>query len=519
MKRNDITIRRLAENFLSKLPKLGLPKLDDGKNGDLRIHNIDGISRLYGKVSNEWLQFGSGKRVGHRGRHQINDKVSDEHVNKLNVDSDLVLKGNINAKRSNTFISIDDDIKLNAARNLIVDKNTSGDSAEDSTGLYVDFDRTVAGSGTAAHNDIGIDVDVNAASLGSSTVKGIDIDVVGATSGTHIATGLEINVSGADKNYGLDITSSNAQLRLYASTDANDFATFYVTDTGDLSIATVGDGTTDSDLILDIDGIIKLDSADTGTGDGIRFLSAGTKFGSIAAHHDYSELRLYENMGASTNDYLSLQCAANGATKLITYDANAEAAHLTLSPDGDLILNPKEGKFIAQKDGTEFSAADSAYAGMALGYTYLQPSGSGESHALQTSFTVEDSTHQISFVVPPSGNIEIEATAFFDRSSTSDVTIYAGLSDNATYNSVGVGHEYDFSGALSDDEIDDEIITFKWCVTGLTAGASTTYYIGFKSSDASAVYLKYGIRASHGLSHHPFVIKAMALPAAIYDGS
>ena len=229
---------------------------------------------------------------------------------------------------------------------------------------------------------------------------------------------------------------------------------------------------------------------------------------------------MYENIGASTSDYFDIKCGANGATAISTVDAGGETGHLTLAPDGDLILNPKEGKFIAQKDGTEFSAADSAYAGMILGYTHLQPSASStESHALQTSFTVEDATHQISFTVPPSGKVEIEATAMFNRTSTSDVTIYAGLSDNATYNSLGVGYEYDYSGPLSDDESDDEIVTFKWCVTGLTAGTDTTYHIGFKSSDASAVYLIYGIRSTHGLAHHPFIIKATALPATIYDGS
>ena len=156
-------------------------------------------------------------------------------------------------------------------------------------------------------------------------------------------------------------------------------------------------------------------------------------------------------------DYFKIDITTHGATTISTVDDDATAAHLTLDTDGSIILDPADGKFIAKNNGTEFSATDSAYAGMALGYTYLQPSGSGVSHALQTSFTVEDSTHQISFVVPPSGNVEIEATAFFDRTSTSDVTIYAGLSDNATYNSVGVGHEYDFTGALSDDEIDDEL--------------------------------------------------------------
>jgi len=158
--------------------------------------------------------------------------------------------------------------------------------------------------------------------------------------------------------------------------------------------------------------------------------------------------------------------------------------------------------------------------GQILGYTYLQPSGSSAvSHTLQTSFTIEDATHQITFIVPPSGKVEIEASFYMNRTSTSDVTIYAGLSDNSTYNSLGVGYEYDYGGPLSDDEVDDDVMVFKWGVTGLVPYTDTTYYIGFKSSDASAAHLTYGIRSTHGLAYHPFIIKATALPSTIYDGT
>ena len=86
-------------------------------------------------------------------------------------------------------------------KSMLVNTDTAGVGAEDMTGLHVDFDRTVAGSGTAAHNDIGINLDVNSASLGTSSVIGMDIDVVGATSGTHTATGLTVDVGSADTNY------------------------------------------------------------------------------------------------------------------------------------------------------------------------------------------------------------------------------------------------------------------------------------------------------------------------------
>ena len=155
-------------------------------------------------------------------------------------------------------------------------------------------------------------------------------------------------------------------------------------------------------------------------------------------------------------------------------------------------------------------------AGKILGYTCIDDYAV---HYLETSFTVEDAGHKVTFTAPPSGNVEIEFTGYFDRTSTSDVTVFAGLSDSSTYNSVGNTYEYDYGGVKSDDEIDDEIITFKWCVSGLQKGASITYYLGLKSSDATAVLIKYGYRSSNGLAYQPFIMKATALPLTIYDGS
>tara|TARA_Y100001973_G_scaffold21070_1_gene31103 strand:- start:1918 stop:5721 length:3804 start_codon:yes stop_codon:yes gene_type:complete len=147
------------------------------------------------------------------------------------------------------------------AGRMILNVDASGDSAENKAALFIDFDRTVAGSGTAAHNDIGIDLDVNSASLGTSSAKGIDVDVVGATSGTHTLTGVDVNVSGGDYNVGLEITvpdtANDHHIKLTAADDTNDRTHIDVANGGDLTVETIGNS---GSLILDIAGNIELNA-------------------------------------------------------------------------------------------------------------------------------------------------------------------------------------------------------------------------------------------------------------------
>jgi hypothetical protein len=112
------------------------------------------------------------------------------------VDGDLTISGDLTVSGGGSYAYSEV-----LTGDMSIDRNASGDSAENGVGLYVDFDRTVASAGTAAHNDIGINLDVNSASLGTSSVIGMDIDVVGAASGTSTATGLTVDVGSADTNY------------------------------------------------------------------------------------------------------------------------------------------------------------------------------------------------------------------------------------------------------------------------------------------------------------------------------
>jgi hypothetical protein len=98
--------------------------------------------------------------------------------------------------------------------------------------------------------------------VGAVYNTGIDLDMVAATDGTQSNIGIDINVSGADYNTGLYIVTADTHIKLAAGADpVTDYATFSVADTGDLTIATEGDGTTDSDIILDPDGDLLLQPA------------------------------------------------------------------------------------------------------------------------------------------------------------------------------------------------------------------------------------------------------------------
>ena len=188
-----------------------------------------------------------------------------------------------------------------------------------------------------------------------------------------------------------------------------------------------------------------------------------------------------------------------------------------------ITLDSHNGNFVASKAGTEFSAANSAYAGMILGYTYLHPTDAQVAHEIQNSMTVEDASHRITFKTPPSEKVEIELSCFINVGST-DTNIDVGLSDNSTYNSIGEAFEYDLGGVwFSDDEIDDDIVIVKWVLEAAnlaSIGSSNTFYIGFSTAGSTkTANISYGVRASHSLSNPPFIVKATALPSTLDDGS
>jgi len=285
---------------------------------------------------------------------------------------------------------------------------------------------------------------------------------------------------------------------------AGDNADLEIKSDGNMTLTVgLGSGASDTNFTVDGFGNIILDAANNN----IIFKDNGTEHGRI-------------NM--STASKLRLQSASNYSCVI----ESQGTGDVELDSSGDIILDSADGNFIAKKAGTEFSAANSAYAGMILGYTRLEGDLTNyNSYEIENAITVEDDTHKVTFKTPPSELVEISCQVNIGMLSTS-TRIFVGLSTaNATdgYSKVDEKLEYEVNGiAYSDGEADDGNYEFTFVVDAddLNAvGSDNTFWIGFGTADTTkTAYIQYGLRASHNLAFAPFIIKATALPATIYDG-
>ena len=213
-------------------------------------------------------------------------------------------------------------------------------------------------------------------------------------------------------------------------------------------------------------------------------------------------------LDSDADDLATVTVAANGATTIATSDSDGTAGHLTLDVNGDITLDSDTGEFIAKKGGTEFSAANSAYAGMILAYTVIGESTTHTTYAMTTSLAVPDANMNVSFVAPPSGNVEI-MVQFHRDSSSSNKFVYVSLSDNATFNALGNTYTQ-ISGYA--DETDDYVVNHYWTVTGLTAGSSYQYWFGIRTN-GTTTNMKWGGTAGNRFCD--FIMKATALPETL----
>ena len=156
--------------------------------------------------------------------------------------------------------------------------------------------------------------------------------------------------------------------------------------------------------------------------------------------------------------------------------------------------------------------------GRILGYTALGVDSATATYTTTTSWAVIDSTAKVTFVAPPSGNVEIFVSVYVDT----DIGRFLefGLSDNASYSPINFPNTDDVTNehtVYKGDETDEEMVSHHWVVTGLTVGDSYEWWFAATSTpNAGAYVLEWGGDGTD--LRQPFIMKATALPATIYVG-
>jgi len=411
--------------------------------------------------------------------------------------SDIGAQATVTAGTNCTFsgatLNVDDAFITNDADDtmagtLTIDKDTTATTTGSTRGLSIDYDHTgISASGQVIRN-YGISANVNSDSpthVGTVNNFGVEYNITAGTSGTQNNYGLYSTVTGGDTNTGIyqQVDDGGTDLKFVSSADTGDYFSIATTTHGATTISTRDDDATAAHLTLDPDGDLKV----------IPHTGISTFF-----------------RGTNTDDYFSIAVDGDGGAILSTTDAASDAAHLTFDVDGDIRLDSHTGNFIAKKAGTEFSVANSAYAGMILGYRMIGEDGTHASYTLTTSYAVPNSAMTVRFVAPPSGCVEIMIQIYANASSSNRL-VYFSLSDNATYNSIGNSYE---QLHRVPDETDDELCQHYWTITGLTAGDTYNYWLGSKINLTSG-WLNWGGTGSG--RYGDFIMKATALPAATSD--
>ena len=121
----------------------------------------------------------------------------------------------------------------------------------------------------------------------------------------------------------------------------------------------------------------------------------------------------------------------------------------------------------------------------------------------------------VSFVVPPSGNVEITIQIQSYAGSSGLGDLYAGLSTANATSGYAALHDY------HEERITDgagryayQTERHSWTLTGLTAGDALEYWVGFKSTSTTGTpTIEWG---GSSAGHNPdFIMKATALPSEI----
>tara|TARA_R100001530_G_scaffold131603_3_gene103383 strand:- start:192 stop:3518 length:3327 start_codon:yes stop_codon:yes gene_type:complete len=416
---------------------------------------------------------------------------------------------------------------------LVINVDDSLTSASTKTLLYIDYDKSGVTASAQVNQTVGLDVNMADAATndasGAVSMLGARINIDSANAqGAIYQTGLSIyvgidGVGDASLTSGIQtrVMDGGTDIKMMSSADLGDYCSISTTTHGATTIATVDDDDAEAaHLTFDIQGdtIFKGDIAD-GTSTEVARIdsSASSLFIASDKKIEFGDAAnfIYGNALDSfmeVNRDFELE-VGRGIDIKATAALNLESGDNIVIDAVDTLTIDTDGTFIMMKDGTEYSVANSAYAGMILGYRMIgedaAPANSGN---LGTSFAVISDDATVRFKAPPSGVVEVTVQVYITTSSNAEVIEFAlSTTDTTSYTSLGVQYE---QKVYQGDRSEDGVIQHSWVVTGLTAGDIYNYWLAAEATTGST-RLSWG---GDSTSEYPdFIMKVIALPAATAD--
>ena len=290
--------------------------------------------------------------------------TSYDSIMTLLEDGDLSVEGTITSSNgvcggASVTNHITNDADDTMAGTLTMDKNSTATTTSTTDGLKIDFDHTGISASLEIVTNRGLSIDVASGTpthVGYVINYGIYQRLTAGTSGTQTNYGIYNIISGADTNYGIynKVDNGSEDIRMVSSADEGDYCSIATTTHGATTIATVDDNATAANLTLDIDGTIELNA------DGGQVTIKDDTASHFLFDCDNTRFTIYDDTNA--NDYFQIGVDAEGATTIVTVDADTTVGHLTLRPDGDLILDPASQKVIINAtDGLYFDGGGDTY--------------------------------------------------------------------------------------------------------------------------------------------------------------
>ena len=302
-----------------------------------------------------------------------------------------------------------------------------------------------------------------------------EIDVSSGNLTLDVAGDIALSADGGNitmddgTNTVFDFNVDGKSLKL--SHNANDYATFTVADTGDLTIESVGDGTTDSDIILDADGKLLLYGLQQQW-----CLENADKYAELkATPSSDTSLVLYEHAGSSTDGYCSISVSEHGATTIKTEDGAASI--LTLDSASFIDLAPADNKGI-RVDANCVATTNSTSTGLEIDYDHTGITASGQTitnEGVDVALNSDSPTH-VGIVV----NKGYSATLTGGTSGTQTGTVFHGTVTGHTKNE---GLYLNVADGGTDIKLVSSADIGDYCTISTTTHGATT--IATKDDDGS----------------------------------